>query len=71
MNKKLTEIPQLLLSGLSDREQMLWQLLREREEFIAELKDEIARLKGEKGRPKIKSSRVEPSNKSSEDEALE
>ncbi len=34
---KLTEIPQLLLSELSDREQMLWQLLREREEFIKEL----------------------------------
>ncbi len=45
---KLSEIPQLLLSELSDREQMLWQLLREREEFIQELKDEIARLKGEK-----------------------
>ena len=43
MSQKLTEIPQLLLSELSDREQMLWQLLREREEFIAELKDEIAR----------------------------
>ncbi len=63
MNQKLTEIPPLLLSELSDREQMLWQLLREREEFIKELKDEIARLKGEKGRPKIKPSRLEPSKK--------
>ncbi len=70
MNQKLTEIPQLLLSELSDREQMLWQLLREREKFIAELKDEIARLKGEKARPKIKPSRLEPSGKSnSEPEA--
>ena len=43
-------------------------LLREREEFIGELKDEIARLKGEKGRPKIKPSRLEPSKKSSQDE---
>ena len=68
MNQKLTEIPQLLLSELSDREQMLWQLLREREEFIGELKDEIARLKGEKGRPKIKPSRLEPSKKSSQQE---
>ena len=65
---KLTEIPQLLLSELSDREQMLWQLLREREEFIKELEDEIARLKGEKGRPKIKPSRLEPSKKSSQEE---
>jgi hypothetical protein len=41
-----------------------------REEFIAELKDEIARLKGEKARPKIKPSRLEPSGKSnSEPEA--
>jgi hypothetical protein len=64
MSQQLTEIPQLLLSELSDREQMLWQLLREREEFIAQLKDEIARLKGEKGKPKIKPSRLEPSGKS-------
>ena len=68
MNQKLSKIPQLLLSELNDREQMLWQLLREREDFIAELKDEIARLKGEKARPKIKPSRLEPSNRSSEDE---
>ena len=68
MNQKLSEIPQLLLSELSDREQMLWQLLREREEFIKELEDEIARLKGEKGRPKIKPSRLEPSKKSSQEE---
>ena len=68
MSQKLTEIPQLLLAELSDREQMLWQLLREREEFIGELKDEIARLKGEKGRPKIKPSRLEPSKKLSQEE---
>ena len=70
MSQKLSQIPQLLLSELSDREQMLWQLLREREEFIAELKDEIARLKGEKAQPKIQPSRLEPSGKSkSEPEA--
>jgi hypothetical protein len=41
-----------------------------REDFIAELKDEIARLKGEKAKPKIKPSRLEPSGKSkSEPEA--
>ena len=68
MSKKLSKIPQLLLEELNDREQMLWQLLREREEFIGELKDEIARLKGEKTRPKIKPSRLEPSGTSSEEE---
>ena len=54
MSQQLTEIPHLLLEELNDREQLLWQLLQEREELIKELKDEIARLKGEKGRPKIK-----------------
>ena len=34
------------------------------EECIQELKDEIARLKGEKGKPKIKPSRLEPEKKS-------
>ncbi len=33
------------------------------EECIQELKDEIARLKGEKGKPKIKPSRLEPEKK--------
>ena len=39
------------------------QLLREREECIQQLRDEIARLKGEKGQPKIKPSRLEPEKK--------
>ena len=38
-------------------------MLREREECILQLKDEIARLKGEKGKPKIKPSRLEPEKK--------
>jgi hypothetical protein len=64
MSKKLTKIPPLQIEEFNDQEQLLWQLLREREEFIGELKDEIARLKGEKGKPKIKPSRLEPSGKS-------
>lgn len=68
MSKKLSKIPQLQIEEFNHQEQLLWQLLQEREEFIGELKDEIARLKGEKARPKIKPSRLEPSNRSSEDE---
>ena len=68
MNKKLTKIPQIQIEELNELEGLLWSLLREREEFIGELKDEIARLKGEKGRPKIKPSRLEPPGKSSQEE---
>ena len=71
MKQKLNKIPRLQIEELNDREQMLWSLLREREDFIGELKDEIARLKGEKARPKIKPSRLEPSNKSSKGEGEE
>ena len=63
MGIKLTKLPQLSCETLSDREILLWQLLREREECIQELVDEIARLKGEKGKPKIKPSRLEPEQK--------
>ena len=59
MSIKLTKIPDDLAEDLSDRETLLLQLLREREECIQQLKDEIARLKGEKGKPKIKPSRLE------------
>ncbi|MGB5631554.1 MAG: hypothetical protein WBM86_02085 [Waterburya sp.] len=59
----MTKLPELSCEELSDRETLLWQLLREREECIQELKDEIARLKGEKGKPKIKPSRLEPEKK--------
>lgn len=63
MGIKLTKIPKLSCEELSDRETLLWQLLREREECIQQLTDEIARLKGEKGKPKIKPSRLEPEKK--------
>ena len=65
MGIKLTKIPKLSCEELSDRETLLLQLLREREECIQELTDEIARLKGEKGKPKIKPSRLEPDKKCS------
>ncbi len=63
MGIKLTKLPELSCEDLSDRETLLLQLLREREECIQQLSDEIARLKGEKGRPKIKPSRLEPEKK--------
>ena len=56
MGIKLTSIPDSLAEDLTDRETLLLQLLREREECIQQLEDEIARLKGEKGKPKIKPS---------------
>ncbi len=66
MGIKLTKLPELSCEDLSDRETLLLQLLREREECIQELNDEIARLKGEKGKPKIKPSRLEPEKKAPE-----
>ncbi len=63
MGVKLTKLPELLAEELTDRETLLWQLLRERQERIGELEDQIARLKGEKGKPKIKPSRLEPKEK--------
>ncbi len=66
MGIKLTKLPELSCEDLSDRETLLLQLLREREECIQELSDEIARLKGEKGKPKIKPSRLEPEKKAPE-----
>ena len=63
MGIKLTKLPELSCEDLSDRETLLLQLLREREECIQQLSDEIARLKGEKGKPKIKPSRLESKEK--------
>ncbi len=77
MKVKLTPIPSLCTEDLTDRESLLLQLLGEREECIQRLIDENARLKGEKGKPKIKPSRLEPEKKAqqaqenSEDQALE
>ena len=72
MGIKLTKIPKLSCEDLSDREILLLQLLREREECIQQLSDEIARLKGEKGQPKIKPSRLEPEKKAqSQQEKIE
>ena len=59
----MTKLPELSCEDLSDRETLLLQLLREREECIQQLSDEIARLKGEKGKPKIKPSRLEAEKK--------
>ncbi len=69
MGIKLTKLPLLTPEDLTDSEAHLWLLLRERDECIQELKDEIARLKGEKGKPKIKPSRLEPKEKAPKPEA--
>ncbi len=63
MKLKLTPIPPLTAEDLTDREALLLHLLGEREEYIQQLIDENARLKGEKGKPKIKPSRLEPEKK--------
>ena len=63
MPVKLTPIPQIPDREPTEHEALLLQLLRERDECIQQLTDENARLKGEKGRPKIKPSRLEPKAK--------
>ena len=60
MKVKLTPVPSLCPEDLTDREALLLHLLGEREEYIQQLINENARLKGEKGKPKIKPSRLEP-----------
>ena len=71
MGVKLNKVPKLNTEELSDSEALLLQLLRERDECIQELKDEIARLKGEKEKPKIKPSLLEPKDKNSSPQVIE
>ena len=68
MKRKLTPIPSLCPEDLTQRETLLLQLLGEREDYIQQLINENARLKGEKGKPKIKPSRLEPEKKSQQEE---
>ncbi len=63
MGVKLSKVPKLNTEELTDSEALLLQLLRERDERIQELTDEVARLKGEKEKPKMKPSRLEPKDK--------
>ena len=63
MGIKLTKLPKNLPENLTDLESQLCLLVRERDECIQELQDQIAGLKGEKGKPKIKPSRLEPKEK--------
>ena len=63
MKIKLTPIPQMPPEDLTDREALLLNLLGEREEYLQRLIDENVRSKGEKGKPKIKPSRLEPKKK--------
>ncbi len=51
---------------MTDFEALLLQLVLQRDECIQELKDEMARLKGEKEKPKIKPSLLEPQDKNSD-----
>ena len=68
MKLKLTPIPPLPVEDLTDREALLLHLLGEREEYIQQLIDENARRSGEKGKPKIKPSRLEPDSKAPAEE---
>jgi len=68
MGVKLSKVPKLNTEKLTDSEALLLQLVRERDERIQELTDEVARLKGEKGKPKIKPSRLEPKEKAPQPE---
>ena len=69
MGIKLTKLPELSCEDLDHRETLLLQLLREREECIQQLTDEIARLKGEKEKPLILPSRLEPKDKAEKEGA--
>ena len=74
MAVRLDKVPKIDREALTDFEALLLQLVLQRDECIQELKDEIARLKGEKEKPKIKPSPLELEDKdpqSNEDEASE
>ena len=59
MAVRLDKVPKINREALTDLEALLLQLVLQRDECIQELKDEIARLKGEKEKPQIKPSRLE------------
>ena len=63
MGVKLNKVPKLNTEELTDSEALLLRLVRERDERIQELTDEVARLKGEKEKPSMKPSRLEPKDK--------
>ena len=65
MGVKLTKVPKLNPEDLTERETLLWQIIRELREKVGELTDEIARLKGDSEKPKIKPSLLEPKDKNS------
>ena len=69
MGVKLTKLPKLNAEEITDREALLLQIVREMQERIGELEDEVARLKGEKGKPKIKPSRLESQDQPAKPEA--
>ena len=71
MGVKLSKVPKLNPEDLSERETLLLQLIRELQEKVGELTDEIARLKGEKEKPKIKPSRLDTKEKDPPTEADE
>ena len=71
MGVKLSKVPKLNPEDLTERETLLLQLIRELQEKVGELTDEIARLKGEKEKPKIKPSRLDTKEKDPPTEADE
>ena len=71
MAVRLDKVPKIDREALTDLEALLVQLVLQRDECIQELKDEIARLKGEKEKPQIKPSRLEPKNKDPQHQELE
>jgi uncharacterized small protein (DUF1192 family) len=68
MGVKLTKLPKLNTKELTEREALLLQIIREMQERIGELEDEVPRLNGEKGKPQIKPSRLEPKDKAAKPE---